>query len=73
MSTPERPLRLVTGAFGFTGRHVTELLLARGLRVRTLTGHPGRENPFGAPGDVILTRDEVEGLRRYEHGGRCRR
>ena len=43
----DRDLRLVTGAFGFTGRHVTELLLARGLRVRTLTGHPERGNPFG--------------------------
>lgn len=41
------PLRVVTGAFGFTGRHVTQLLLARGYRVRTLTGHPRRENPFG--------------------------
>jgi NADH dehydrogenase len=43
----DKDLRIVTGAFGFTGRHVTELLLARGLRVRTLTGHPERPNPFG--------------------------
>ncbi|HEY3397085.1 MAG TPA: NAD-dependent epimerase/dehydratase family protein [Armatimonadota bacterium] len=41
------PLRLVTGAFGFTGRHLTELLLARGLRVRTLTEHGDRPNPWG--------------------------
>lgn len=40
-------LRLVTGAFGFTGRHIAQRLLARGLRVRTLTGHPQRPNPFG--------------------------
>ena len=40
-------LRLVTGAFGYTGRHLTERLLARGLRVRTLTAHPERPHPFG--------------------------
>lgn len=40
-------VRLVTGAFGFTGRHLTERLLARGFTVRTLTGHPERANPFG--------------------------
>ncbi len=47
MSENGSSLRAVTGASGFTGRHVTELLLARGLRVRTLTGHPGRAHPFG--------------------------
>jgi NADH dehydrogenase len=31
---------LVTGAFGNTGRAITELLEARGRRVRTLTNHP---------------------------------
>jgi NADH dehydrogenase len=31
---------LVTGAFGYTGRHVAERLLARGRRLRTLTNHP---------------------------------
>ena len=41
------PTRLVTGAFGFTGRHLTERLLVRGLPVRTLTGHRERANPFG--------------------------
>ncbi len=45
-------LHLVTGAFGFTGRHVTRLLLARGLRVRTLTGHPDRPSPFGEQVEV---------------------
>src|ERR1700739_4318684 len=37
----------VTGAFSYTGRYVARLLFNRGYRVRTLTGHPGRENPFG--------------------------
>ena len=39
---------VVTGAFGYTGRFITERLLAAGHRVRTLTGHPDRPNPFGA-------------------------
>lgn len=30
-------LDLVTGAFGFTGRHIAQRLLARGVRVRTLS------------------------------------
>jgi uncharacterized protein YbjT (DUF2867 family) len=37
----------ITGAFSYTGKYVAQLLLDRGYRVRTLTGHPGRENPFG--------------------------
>ncbi len=42
-----RPLDIVTGAFGYTGRFITERLLAAGRGVRTLTGHPDRPNPFG--------------------------
>ncbi len=38
---------VVTGAFSFTGKYVTKLLLDRGWRVRTLTRHPDRPNPFG--------------------------
>jgi len=37
----------ITGAFSYTGKYVAQLLLDRGYSVRTLTGHPGRENPFG--------------------------
>ncbi len=40
----------VTGAVGYSGRHVAELLLARGARVRTLTGHPDGPDPFGGGG-----------------------
>jgi len=39
-------LNIVTGAFGYTGRYIARLLLDRGERVRTLTGHPDRPNPF---------------------------
>ena len=40
-------LHVVTGAFGYTGRYITRRLLSMGKRVKTLTGHPGRQNPFG--------------------------
>jgi NADH dehydrogenase len=45
MEAPE--LNVVTGAFGYTGKYITRRLLSMGKRVRTLTGHPNRENPFG--------------------------
>ena len=38
---------VITGAFSYTGQYATKLLLDRGYKVRTLTSHPGRENPFG--------------------------
>jgi NADH dehydrogenase len=43
--TPE--LNVVTGAFGYTGRYIAGQLLSTGIRVRTLTGHQERHNPFG--------------------------
>jgi NADH dehydrogenase len=45
MNTSE--LHVVTGAFGYTGKYITRRLLAKGVRVKTLTGHPDRENSFG--------------------------
>ncbi|MCC6574967.1 MAG: NAD(P)H-binding protein [Planctomycetes bacterium] len=45
-------LHAVTGAFGFTGRYITQRLLAAGQRVLTLTSSVGRANPFGASVDV---------------------
>jgi NADH dehydrogenase len=38
---------VVTGAFSYTGKQIARLLLERGHRVRTLTNHPNRPNPFG--------------------------
>jgi len=38
---------VVTGAFGYTGRYLTQRLLAKGIAVKTLTDHPNRPNPFG--------------------------
>ncbi|MCG3127209.1 MAG: hypothetical protein CHACPFDD_02067 [Phycisphaerae bacterium] len=37
----------ITGAFGYSGSAIAELLLARGDRVRTLTNSPNRPHPFG--------------------------
>ncbi|MBC8504585.1 MAG: NAD(P)H-binding protein [Anaerolineales bacterium] len=36
----------ITGAFGYSGKYITERLLAKGNQVITLTGHPNRKNPF---------------------------
>lgn len=44
----------ITGAFSYTGKYVTRLLLDQGYKVRTLTGHPDRQNPFGAAVEVFL-------------------
>src|SRR5712691_7344896 len=38
---------VITGAFSYTGKYATRLLFSRGHRIRTLTFHPERENPFG--------------------------
>jgi len=38
---------VITGALSYTGKYATRLLLDRGYRIRTLTNHPKRENPFG--------------------------
>lgn len=46
MSTPQ--LNIVTGAFGYTGKYITRQLLDMGERVKTITGHPNRPNPFGS-------------------------
>lgn len=40
-------LHIVTGAFGYTGKYITQKLLSLGKKVRTITGHPTRLNPFG--------------------------
>ncbi len=59
---------IVTGAFGYTGRHIAQRLLAKGHRVKTLTGHPDRPNPLGeqievAPFNFDRPRELVESMR----------
>ncbi len=41
------PTTVITGAFSYTGKYATRLLLERGHTVRTLTFHVNRENSFG--------------------------
>ena len=43
----------VTGAFGFTGRHIARLLLDSGRRVRTLTRQRRPEDPLAAQVEVL--------------------
>ena len=38
---------VVTGASGYTGRYIARRLLDLGHEVRSLTGHPYRQSPFG--------------------------
>jgi NADH dehydrogenase len=40
-------LHIITGAFGYSGKYVTQRLLNEGYRVRTLTNSLNRANPFG--------------------------
>ena len=42
----QRDTVVVTGAFSYTGKYATRLLLSRGFKIRTLTYHPERANPF---------------------------
>ena len=37
---------VVTGVTGYTGRYIAQRLLREGHRVRSLTGHPDRADPF---------------------------
>lgn len=61
---------MVTGAFGFIGRFITQRLLAAGKDVRTLTGHPDRPNPFGDRLSVVPYRfDDPDELARSLRGG----
>jgi len=52
---------VVIGALSYTGLSIARRLLAAGGEVRTLTGHPGRVNPFGAGIAVTALRFEDPG------------
>lgn len=51
MTSPQ--IHVVTGAFGYTGKYITQRLLAAGHAVRTLTNSPDRTNPFGAQVEIF--------------------
>jgi len=45
-------LSVVTGAFGYTGRHIARKLLERGVRVRTLTNRRGQWDSIAGPLEI---------------------
>ncbi len=79
-----RSVHAITGAFGYSGRHLARLLVARGERVRNLTGHPERHDPFAGRVEVTpfrfddptKMREALAGVRvlyntywvRFDHG-----
>ena len=52
---------VVIGALSYTGRSIARRLVAAGGEVLTLTGHPGRVNPFGGGVAVAALRFEDPG------------
>ena len=66
---PHPDLAVVTGAFNYTGRYVTQRLLDHGVRVRTLTRNPDAEDPFSGQVEVDpLDFSDPDGLRRSMQG-----
>ena len=58
----------VTGAFSYSGKHITRRLLARGEEVITLTGHPNWPDPFGGKVKVYPLDFDESGMRRSLQG-----
>lgn len=53
----------VTGAHGYSGKHIARRLLDAGYAVMTLTNSPGRPNPFGGRVEVKpLSFEDVDAL-----------
>lgn len=46
-------MNVVTGSFGYIGKYITKELLARGQKVKTVTTHPEKPNPFGDQVEAI--------------------
>jgi uncharacterized protein YbjT (DUF2867 family) len=67
----ENDFDVVTGATGYTGRYITRALLSRGRRVKTLTGHPARKEPFGDQIEAVpFNFDRSDDLKRSLEGAR---
>ena len=43
----------VTGAFGYSGKYITQKLFEKGYKVKTLTNSPHKKNPFGNKIEVV--------------------
>ena len=66
---PHPDTAVVTGAFSYTGRYVSQRLLDDGVRVKTLTGHPNRGDPFGGRVEAApLDFSDPDGLHRSMQG-----
>ena len=46
-------LSVVTGVTGYTGKYIAQRLLSMGERVKSLTGHLKRENPFNGQVEIL--------------------
>ena len=69
---PENDFDVVTGASRYTGRYITRVLLWRGRRVRTLTGHPARKDLFGDQIEAVpFNFDRPDDLKRSLEGARA--
>jgi hypothetical protein len=54
MQKGETPImNVVTGAFGYIGRHIARHLLELGESVKTITTHPDKPNPFGVAMEAL--------------------
>ena len=42
-----KPIHMVTGAFGYSGKYIAQRLLDKGHTVQTITNSVNRQNPFG--------------------------
>jgi nucleoside-diphosphate-sugar epimerase len=65
---PDSGVDVVTGAFSYSGRAIADVLVARGRRVRTLTGHPGHAAERSPIEVRPLDFDDPSGLRRSLDG-----
>jgi uncharacterized protein YbjT (DUF2867 family) len=63
---------VITGAFSYTGKYATRLLLSRGYKVRTLTFHPQRAQEFGGQVEALpYNFEKPEELERSLAGVSC--
>ncbi len=66
----EKPVHIVTGAFGYSGRRIAKLLINSGYNIRTLTNSVNRPNPFDAKVEVFPYRfDNLAALTESLKGG----
>ena len=62
-------IHMVTGAFGYTGRYIANLLLSKGKKVATITGHPDASDPLRQQITVLpFHLDNYDELRRSLEG-----